>query len=805
LIALMAVVSCGGDDDDEEFDEEDEPVAASPTQAPTIPASSPAQPTPSVSAPSPAPTAPSAASTGSPAQPSTFATASGDLPRLTTQVDLLFTDLNTGQLIFEVEAESQFGESPSGSIVPLEGSPVLEDMIRANLDWLSERGYTEFEVYGVEGDGAVYFDSQLLASLRHEGFDYNSQYDGPPEDDELKIDEEEARGRYYWTGNLLPFVMEEAHSRGMKVAVLIESLAHIINRAGESGIGAGGLSISGNLPPLTVEQVLTFVDEVLATGADAISSEAFSIDYDTAIANHLASKGVPYMRTGADVGTVWQGYYYSFYPDQKETRDVYTYVHSDTAVFGSTNGTTFARAGALSPEPETSVVVGAYNPIPCDTSLSLADVYSETRSLPIDENQPTLDDGTVVENCATGPWLNLLTIAALRQGVDRILLTADMEASIAASSRPDITTEILQRIAAHPRPDDARPVANIILDRFRIQGDGGFSADEYFEHVSLSIVGNVDDALEAAGYSTVLTYDRPWDGGDVALSYVLTPGGNEDTEDEVGMGPPYWNNGQDLSAELSTLLDSASHPGPVFIHPIVGLPDFGTWQSVRQQFGLPPRFAFANPALSSFEEYHTSLLTSFAVTSEGENEDASKDQSIFPATGQVLGRSVSLAPFSDFYRLGEIANLAGPDDVAADRIFASGPMHVPTSGGGREERTAPYLVIDGQGNYLWLLNQLHHEAFTFITGQAIAQATGQPAVLVEPTKAHVWSGLQTFALAYDNTTVNLQLPYEAGQAIDITIYDVRSQLISEQRGVPYSGSVQATLNKHSLLVVEPAR
>lgn len=78
-------------------------------------------------------------------------------------------------MVFEVEAESQFGESPKGSIIPLEGSRVLEDMIRANLQWLSERGYTEIEVYGVEGDGAVYFDSRLLASLRHQGFDYNSQ------------------------------------------------------------------------------------------------------------------------------------------------------------------------------------------------------------------------------------------------------------------------------------------------------------------------------------------------------------------------------------------------------------------------------------------------------------------------------------------------------------------------------------------------------------------------------------------------------------------------------------------------------
>ena len=333
VLALMAIASCGGDDDEDDFDE-DEPVAVAATQIPAIaaptaglqassvPASTPISPsTPLSAATTPQPPSSTPRVRGAPAAPVTPAGRPDGMPKITTQVDLLFTDLNTGQQAFEVETEAQFSESPSGEIVSIEGSRVLEDMVRANLQWLVERGYTEFEVYGVEGDGAVYFDSQLLASLRHEGFDYNGQYDGPLEDDELKIDEEEARGRYYSVGPLLPFIMDEAHRLGLKVAVLIESLAHIINRSGESGIGSEGLSISGNLPPLTVEQVLTFVDEVLATGADAISSEAFSIEYDTAIANHLAAKGVPYMRTGADVGTVWQGYYYSFYPDQEEVRD----------------------------------------------------------------------------------------------------------------------------------------------------------------------------------------------------------------------------------------------------------------------------------------------------------------------------------------------------------------------------------------------------------------------------------------------------------------------------------------------------
>ncbi|MCH2315878.1 MAG: hypothetical protein MK524_05665 [SAR202 cluster bacterium] len=67
LMTLLDLVSCGGDDDEEDFDE-DEPVASAPTQNPAVPTSNPAQP--ASPAPNPATTpAPSVASSG-PAQPS---------------------------------------------------------------------------------------------------------------------------------------------------------------------------------------------------------------------------------------------------------------------------------------------------------------------------------------------------------------------------------------------------------------------------------------------------------------------------------------------------------------------------------------------------------------------------------------------------------------------------------------------------------------------------------------------------------------------------------------------------------------
>ena len=374
-------------------------------------------------------------------------------------------------------------------------------------------------------------------------------------------------------------------------------------------------------------------------------------------------------------------------------RDVYTFVHSDDAVFGTTNGTIYARARALSPRPETSVVVGAYNPIPCDTNLSLADVYSDKRALPIDDVAPALANGTLVENCAAAPWLNLLTVAARRQDVDRILFTADLPASIAAASRTGIANEILQRIADHPAPDTALPIANIVLERPPFTEDDGFLSEDFFDYVSVAVLGIVDDALGAAGYQTVLTYDRPWDGGVSELTYILTAGGNEDTEDGIGMGPPYWSNAQNLGAELAALLDPAHHSGPVFIHPIFGLPDSGRWQGVRDQFGLPSRFDFTNQALSQYEEYHTSLLTSIPLTVEGDVDEAETATPVVPTTGTVLGRTMNLSTFSDFYGLGQLANLAGMNEVQSGRAFASGPMLVQTAGGSREERVAPYLLI----------------------------------------------------------------------------------------------------------------
>ena len=345
----------------------------------------------------------------------------------------------------------------------------------------------------------------------------------------------------------------------------------------------------------------------------------------------------------------------------------------------------------MSPRPELAVVVGAYNPIPCDTSISLADVYSPDSASSIDENEPRLSDGTPVQNCATGPWKNLLLVAAQRQEIDRIWLTADMPASIAASSQDGLGADILARIADHPAPDVPLPVANIIIDMAAFGDDDGYSSADYFDAVSFSFVGLVDDALQASGYQTVLTYDRPWTGGASDLTYILTPGGNEETGDGTGMGPPYWSSAQELPADLLALLDPANHPGPVFLHPVFGVPEAGNWADVRGRFGMPGRFSYRNPTLTSSDEYQTSLVTSLPVTPDGDVLDDAPMRPITPESATLLGHSMLLRSFSDFNGLGQLANFVSEDEVPQDRVVASGPLLLPGPIDVLQERSAHTL------------------------------------------------------------------------------------------------------------------
>ena len=175
LIALMLVgAACAGDD------EEDEQAAPAPTATsapPTRPSTAlvpTATPVPSSATPSRLPPAvPTFRPVASPSKAER-----GSLPAITTMADVLFTDLATGRPAFEVDVNAQYGDQPVPLIEPLEEGRDLPDSLRQNLRWLADQGYTALETFAVEGFGTLYLRSPTLEPLRHEGFDYNSQYDG---------------------------------------------------------------------------------------------------------------------------------------------------------------------------------------------------------------------------------------------------------------------------------------------------------------------------------------------------------------------------------------------------------------------------------------------------------------------------------------------------------------------------------------------------------------------------------------------------------------------------------------------------
>ncbi len=734
-------------------------------------------------------------------------------PTVLSTIDPLLNDLTAKAAAFEVDLDREFGTTPTPSFIYLGtgDQPTMEALLDANLDLFVAKQILWVDFAVVEGGGLLWLDSPTLTGLAHSGFDYDSQYDA---NDELVVDEATAKKRYVVAMDAVPLIIEKAHAKGLKVSLNVESLAHIINRAEGRGIGGdeGTLSISEDLPAPTLEQLGAFIDEVIALGPDAVSAEAYSPTYDTMIADKLSAADIAYWHTGPGLGTVWVGYYYSPYPTVSGDLLTYTYLHTHDGQLAMTNGDIYARARAQSVAVETSLVVGAYNPRPCDLTLNEFDLYSETRSADeywIDNEIPVRPDGTPVENCAVDFWRNLALYGTLTQDPDIILISADLEPSIAAAMDLDLPGQISARLAEHTYRPPALPVANIIVDVPSFTAEDGYDNEEYLELIGLHIIPLVNDGLEAAGLKTVLTEDTPWTGGTVALTYIITPGGNEADSGEDGIGAPYWLTAQELPESLANLLDTAVHPGPVFLHPVFGIPSTTRWKTVRARFGMPDLFAFKNPELATADE-QTSLVSSWTVDAALEEITDAKGRPvkvpITPDTGEVMGFTVRLPAFLDD-TLGQTGNIIGSSEVDADKIIAQGPMLANSTDDtgtvtATDQHTVAYLVGDSSNRFLWTINQLHSEAYTYILTKAIADALSLTAPLAAPASVQMRGGEQLVALAYDSTDLKFNLPVNDGDQVSIKIYDYKSALTSSEI-IEYSGTLTRALSKRSLLVAEP--
>ncbi|MBT7860123.1 MAG: T9SS type A sorting domain-containing protein [Gemmatimonadetes bacterium] len=735
-------------------------------------------------------------------------------PTVLSTIDPLLNDLTAGAAAYEVDMEREFGTMPIPELAYLGtgDAPALDVLLDANLDLLMAKGIEWVDFALVEGGGVIWFNSPTLAGLVHAGFDYDSQYD---HDDELVVDEAMAKKRYTLATDAAPLIIQKAHARGLKVSFNVEALAHVINRAEGSGIGGDSettLAVAEDLPAPTLEQLGTFIDEVIALGPDAVSAEAYSSEYDHMIADRLSNAGIDYWHTGPGLGSVWVGYYYSPYPTVPGDLLTYTYLHTYDGQLAMTNGDIYARARGRSTPVQTSLVVGAYNPHPCDRSLNEFDLYSETR--PEDENWidneiPRRPDGTVVENCATDFWRNLALYGTLTQDPDLILISADLQPSVAAAMDVDLPGRISARLGEHTYRPPPLPVANIIIDVPSFTDDDGMDTEEYLELISLHVIPLVNDGLEAAGLQTVLTQNTPWTEGTVSLTYIITAGGNETNGDDGDMGAPYWTTAQDLPADLASLLDTAVHGGPVFLHPVLGIPSTTRWKTIRSRFGMPDVFAFKNEELAGTEE-QTSLVSSRVVDADLEEVAAASGRPtkvpITPDAGQVMGFTVKLPAFLDD-GLGQAANIVGSSEVAADMIIADGPMlaHTIDDMGNvtaTDQHTVAYLVGDNSDRFLWTINQLHSEAFTFILTRAIAEAMSATPPLAAPAAVQMRGGRQLVALAYDRTDLSFNLPVTIGDPVSIRIYDHRSEMVSSET-ISYAGTLTRALGKRSLLVAQP--
>ncbi len=732
------------------------------------------------------------------------------LPEIFTALDPITFNFSTGSLAFDTTVLREFSESPEIEIDVLDGQSSLIENIKSNLNFLQNQGVTWVDITVLEGDGLLWFNSPTLISLQHTDFNHNAQYQNNDPNGELNIAAENAKKKFVLAADVLTVIVTEAQQRGIKVTANIESLAHIINRASGSGIGgeASALVLADNLPVPNAQQFKTIITELLSLGVDAVFAEAFSAEYDLVLETMLTQANIPYWHSGAGVGNVWAGYYYSLYPAQPEDYLAYRYLHTDDGLIGLAN-IDFARARAV--EKTTALVLGAYNPMPCDLDLNISDFYNPNRGndLPwIDNNLPLLANGNQTENCTTALWRNLALFGVLSQDPDLLWLAADIEPSMQTTLDANFLPRFKQRLQNHAYRNKNLPVANIIVDlpNFDSAVDG-YSVDDFISVLNLTVLPLIEDGLAAAGLQTVLTFGQPWLGGQVSLSYVVTAGGHEGTADSTTA--PYWSRPQDLPIEIMALIDSNQNRAPVFIHPIFGVANVGQWQLLRSQFQLPQQFAYRNSEFSPYIEEQNSLISSFMVRSDGElivdANDEPLQQTITAETMLFNSQPALLQPYiiSDF---GQTANVVAIDEVASERIVFSGNLltnQVDDTGVLQNSQRLPsvFLLNDGQGHYLWTVNHLHHEAFTYMLTTAATQALAQDKTLLQSTRAHFRGGLQTLAFAYDQTELLWQMPVAIGTNIRLREYDQRGDLVADHYEV-YNGRLQHTLAKRSLLVAE---
>lgn len=115
-----------------------------------------------------------------------------------------------------MDVQQEFSDNPKVELVPVVPGIALEGLVRSNMQWLAQRGYSAIEIPMVSGDGTVLYDSRLLLSIAHPGFDYDGQYLGNPEEGNLAVPEDEAKQKYRALQGVFPRLVERLTTRASR-------------------------------------------------------------------------------------------------------------------------------------------------------------------------------------------------------------------------------------------------------------------------------------------------------------------------------------------------------------------------------------------------------------------------------------------------------------------------------------------------------------------------------------------------------------------------------------------------------------
>jgi len=756
----------------------------------------------------------------------------------------------------DYDVTSPYGNNPSVQLDVLVPGYTLERNITDNLDFLKERGFTTVTLTLVDGFGELFTDVPILLEKTHEGFDYDSQYEDPTDPDSGLIeglDERTAKQRYFLLADITPFFASEAHKRGLKVDLNIESLAHIINRANETGIGGtqGEMVIAGNLPSPSLDEAALFLEQVKAsilaydpTVTDfTFFEEAYTDDYVAVITETSRRLGVSHRHTGPNVngdGDVWAGYYYAFYPLSALQMDIYRFLITLSST-PPVESLTFGPARTMNKGRQ--MVVGHYTPWPADPNLGIEDLYDLSRTdedlgfMPISSNDPVGPDGNPIETRTSGLQKNYMLYALIAERITDYFISVDLDPAFGDLARLNVTTDILPRLNefAHVLKEP-RPLVNVIIDHAVDQGNDRNEGDDAISDfsdvmpavVQYAISEPIMAAISAAGFETWITYGHPLEGHEVDAYWIITAGGDEFVEEEDSTeSPPLWTNADELSDDLLALIDPAQSDKPVIVSTMAGIPNSGNWQPVREIFGIPtgrggtengPAYASVN--MMEDAAYQTSLVSSFLTDDQGElildENGVDTHLDILPETIDWDGHPVRLRGL-DPSGFGLFANVISPDEIpqenamlASSRADGSDGISIHTLGSDGEsavttQEKSVYIIRNGMdGTKILIDPNIYHYEMMYPLSNILCDITGRPRTMNRPSLAYVSSGLTTAVFALDSTEIDLNLAIEE-EEVQLDTFDwagnpiITGEVISKQALFPLS------LSKHELAVIRPVQ